>query len=272
MAVAASAADASFPGGSGRIVWAVPSQLLVGVDAAPGSWKALPPRIDASRASWSPDGRRLLISAAGQIYVTGAGATTLRHLPTKRNTLDATWSADGSQVVFSAQVGREGCQALLSYRLRDQREKKLTTGCRIARNPSWSPKGRVIAYEGSNGAKLRICLLTLASRATRCIADGQSPTFSPDGRQIAYSTRSAIVIRDLSGDAERTLNVRSGDAQEKVDSPAWSPDGRKLAFTRSEMVAKYESHIYTINVDGSGLRQFSFGPQDERPDWQPVAR
>ena len=183
------------------------------------------------------------------------------------------WSPDSSEAVFSAQVGRrEGCQALLADRLRDHRERQLTTGCRIVRNPSWSSNGRVIAYEGSSGTKLRICLLTLATRTTRCIADGQGPAFSPDSRQIAYSTRAAIAISDLNGQIERTLNVRSHDPQETVDSPAWSPDGRKLAFTRSELVAKYEDHVYTINVDGSGLRQLSFGGQDQRPDWQPVVR
>ena len=63
LAVAAGAANASFPGGSGRIVWTVPflGSSPVGADASPLNWKAPPPRVDASRVSWSPDGRRLLI-------------------------------------------------------------------------------------------------------------------------------------------------------------------------------------------------------------------
>ena len=115
-------------------------------------------------------------------------------------------------------------------------------------------------------------MLTVSKLTTRCIADGRSPAFSPDNRQIAYSIGTAIVISDLNGNTLRTLSVRGENPHETVDSPAWSPDGRKLVFIRSELVAKYEHHLYTVNVDGSGLRQFSFGEQAALPDWQPVTR
>ena len=42
--------------------------------------------------------------------------------------------------------------------------------------------------------------------------------------------------------------------------PTWSPDGTKIAFGRSD-------EIYTVNADGTGLRQVTDAPGSESPEW-----
>ena len=48
--------------------------------------------------------------------------------------------------------------------------------------------------------------------------------------------------------------------------PRWSPDGKKLVFARGLDVDR-DGAIYTVNADGSGLRQITHGPGDQSPDW-----
>jgi TolB protein len=47
--------------------------------------------------------------------------------------------------------------------------------------------------------------------------------------------------------------------------PAWSPDGTRLAFHR-------QRGIWTMNVNGTGLRQLTHGLLDAGPAWSPDGR
>jgi dipeptidyl aminopeptidase/acylaminoacyl peptidase len=58
-----------------------------------------------------------------------------------------------------------------------------------------------------------------------------------------------------------------------IRSVRFSPDETKILFTVEKMAddkKKYHSHIYMINVDGSGLRQYTFGDvSDSNPVFSP---
>lgn len=106
------------------------------------------------------------------------------------------------------------------------------------------------------------------------IDDG--PAWSPDGGTIAYyhshvtkiwKNGACSVNRDSTGiwfidtagsNYQMFLNLKEWSA----GSPDWSPDGNKLAFVRG-------AHIYTINVDGSGLTCLTCDEEGRFffPDW-----
>ena len=99
----------------------------------------------------------------------------------------------------------------------------------------------------------------------------ESPVFSPDGQKIAYIesvleipsnnfydsnvSSMKILISDIKN--KTTVSILEQDITSggiwtmHCASLCWSPDGTKLLFCKPE--GDNISHIYLINVDGSGL-------------------
>jgi Tol biopolymer transport system component len=107
-------------------------------------------------------------------------------------------------------------------------------------------------------------------------------TPSPLSRRMAFvSTRDGSYdIFTARRDGSDTQQVTTGAAAEFA--PAFSPDGTRIAFARSASAegllecpptgpCPYVSHIYVVNVDGSGLTQVSTGSNvwDSDPVWSP---
>jgi Tol biopolymer transport system component/tRNA A-37 threonylcarbamoyl transferase component Bud32 len=95
----------------------------------------------------------------------------------------------------------------------------------------------------------------------------ENPQYSPDGHRIAFestrpSGRSEIWLADADGGNGTQLTRGPGRWQ---GTPGWSPDGRSIVF---DSQAEGSVDIWTINVDGSGLRQITHDPAyDIVPTW-----
>lgn len=86
---------------------------------------------------------------------------------------------------------------------------------------------------------------------------------NPGGDTIAYDLLGRIWLMPISGGEGKPITDPYGNARQ----PSWSPDGKKIAFQ-----AYWDGnwHIYTVNIDGTGLRQMTSGDFDHRePHWSP---
>jgi TolB protein len=192
--------------------------------------------VGGTTVAWAPNGRRLAFSALNA-------------------TIDPSCSRDcyGSSVFV---VNADG------------------TGLRLvataARNPAWSPNGRLLAYEGDvspfgdanayyvvqagGGGKVRIPAYD---------GDSAAPAWSPDGKRLAFQTfrhqriPAEIDIVDATGKHRRKLTIGS--------QPAWSRLG-PIAFVRAQ-------RLHAIAVDGTGDRILTRpGESASSPAWSPARK
>lgn len=204
--------------------------------------------------AWSSDGSKLLIlrcqcdfltlagyDAGRSLVVLNADGTETRLAQTHDNQYvnGGSFSPDGSRVVYAINGGPEFPSSIYVIDSKGGTPRRLLTAGLRYPDPGDKENGpfRTWLYY---------------------------PTFSPDGTKIAYfdgfgdNSHSLRVVNADGGDLH--VLVRDMEAY-RMSNLVWSPDGTRLAFGR------VPDGIYTIGVDGSGLRLVI--PGGLYPNWSP---
>jgi TolB protein len=207
-------------------------------------------------------------------------------------------SPDGQQIVYSAEE-ESGTVNLWLMDADGQNKVLLTEGEAQCSAPTWSPDGRLIAYEhrplasgdsSSGPGTPQIWLLDLQTREARPLfADdqklGYAPDWSPDGGKLAFfdPANGGIAIYDLQSGALPFIPNEMGGMG------SWSPDGEVIAYPQFFLQGRqFYSHLvlYTL-TDGStrdlsvlaspdlqsgGSSSTSGVVEDGSPSWSPDGR
>ena len=144
--------------------------------------------------------------------------------------------------------------------------------------PAWSPDGRKLAFVSERDGNGEIYVMNADGSAqenlTRQPAGDSHPSWSPDGRRIGFVSRrdGNAEIYVMNADGSGLLNLTRAPSDDL--DPAWSPDGRAIAFVvqkqcvRRPCAAAYETYLYVVNADGSGLRRLTTRPAHLfNPSW-----
>jgi Tol biopolymer transport system component len=201
------------------------------------------------------------------------------------------WSPDGQQLAFSG--GHRRAEVIFVVNIDGSGVKRLTQPPRGRRrtedwsqNPSWSPDGKWIAFDGARTATgpfllPDIYVMRADGTGERRIAGGRalqwSPVWSPDGRKILFEQFVGNPFRENKlidlytinpdGSGKRKL-ARVRNESDHCACPVWSPDGTKIAYEAEGVRGRPD--IYVMNTDGSDRRQLTnHRARDENPDWSP---
>ena len=161
--------------------------------------------------------------------------------------------------------------------------RKLATKPVQANSPAWSPNGKRLAFEASEGLdalNIDIYVMNADGSGVKRITEeppsptlDRTPSWSPDGTAIAFMKDSMSVLEADTGDIY-TIRADGTDSRQLTDDgqyehPAWSPDGETVAFDR---LTGTGGGIYTMNAEGGGLRKLTGPPEglwDSEPSWSP---
>jgi tricorn protease len=189
-------------------------------------------------ADLSPDGKRIALSARGDVYSVPAVSGITRNLTATSGVHERNvrWSPDGSRIAY---ISDESGEDEIYLRSPDglQPPVKLTQGGDTYKYAfEWSPDGGKILWSDKMQRLRYIDVDTRSTVEVEHTLDGELRDFawSPDSRYIAYTlprfgTTDAVIIYELASGRRETVTDEWFDA----GSPSFSDDGRFLAFVSS---------------------------------------
>ncbi len=192
------------------------------------------------------------------------------------------WSPDGNYIAYSAIVSslnltfqQNPVWEIFLYDVEMGTHYQLTKGTSSNRCPTWMPKGDKLIFSSQIASTNTLGIVEvdvktgeMALLVDAKMLDETYPAVSPDGKMIAYSISPSleenadIYVFDLS--TENTIQLTGLNRDDGHDAlPAWDPDGKMIYF-QTYRTGRYA--IWAINIDGSDLRQITFGDSDSSPD------
>ncbi|MGB6354763.1 MAG: PDZ domain-containing protein [Steroidobacteraceae bacterium] len=213
----------------------IPIHLAVQANQARPQWKDAGK--DVTSAELSPTGKRVLITARGDVFSVPVKDGSVRNLTATSGVResDALWSKDGQRVAYISDAG--GSQGLL---IRDAGGLEKPVHHALGNMGyfsllAWSPDARRIVFQDNH---LHLYAIDLGSDAVSLIDTSQRrgtfiTSFSPDGQWIAYTVVAEnylTKVRLHGFAASRTVDLADNFVQ--TDDPAFGGDGL-LYFTAS---------------------------------------
>lgn len=210
------------------------------------------------RASLGRDGKSIVFTLGGDIWIMGADGGTARQVT------NDTWhnqnpqlSPDGKTVSFYSD--RSGNSDIWLVGVDGGNLTQFTADPADDFFQSWSPDGQALVFTSTRTGNKDIWLQKLDGTAptqlTNHAANDDDAVFTPDGKQIVFDTARAggnnsdIWIMDADGRNQR--RIYGTPAIEEV--PVVSPDGRFIAFDRVTQGASFvRQEVLVTDMAGSG--------------------
>ena len=232
--------------------------------------------------TWSPDGRRIALSAKANgsdvIYLINVNTEEKELLPVKLDGISSvTWSPDGKNIAF---VGHTAKQSdIYTFNLENQKLTNVTNDIFTDKDPAWSKDAKSIFFASDRGntlkqdplntsfkiynfnySQLDIYSISLETNRVTRITDmpnsnETSPVVNPDGKEILfisdlnginniYKKRIILGKDDTVNDVAEIVSVPVTNSLNGLYQLSTSYDGKKLAFST---LYKGSFNIFLLN-------------------------
>lgn len=191
---------------------------------------------DLTNGSLSPDGKRIAISARGEVFTVPAQKGFTKNLTQTSGVheRDAVWSPDGKNIAYISDKSGE-----FEIYLQDQMGLKppvqITSGETTYKFAiTWSPDSKKLLWSDQ---KMRLRMVDVSSKEitdiTTCRYGRVSGyNFSPDSKWITYSAPIANDFNEIFlYSLDKKLSYEATDYWYSSDSPTFSADGKYLLFS-----------------------------------------
>lgn len=226
----------------------------------------------------SPDGADIaFISDRGNgtsnVFIkslTDKGGATQR--TNRGSVVDFSYSPDGKQICFAESKGKKN-QIFTTETSGNFVCRQITSG-EMDYSPVFTPKKDIILFARQEANDVSVWGYDTSKGQLSSYTSGMNPEPSKDGKYI-YMARNnnglgEIWRIDLDNGVEECILSNS---EQSFYSPTLSPDGKILAVVGSTKLEDgstvfWNTDIYTVDVNGSGLRQITYHAADDlSPAW-----
>ena len=255
-------------------VHTVPNSTLWVIDVASGNKQQIETKGDAIMPNWSPNGERIAFwfvadgKLGGIATVPATGGEPVVVASDEASDWNPVWSPDGKYLYFASD--RSGSMSFWRVAIDEKTgaaqgaAESVQTPSKYCRHITFSRDGKTLGYiryeSQSNLQSIPFDPKTLKTTGevtwiTRGDKEIGNPDLAPHGEAFVVRqptrTQEDLVVFDKNGGNWRSL--MNDKFRERI--PRWSPDGSQIAFY-TDRSGKYQ--IWTINPDGSNLRQITF--------------
>lgn len=222
--------------------------------------RASPPRLatTGAKASWSPDGKRLVVTAPGAqrglLLVDLAGGKQTRITQSGK---DPAFSPTDDKIAYVCNDGQQ--EEIWLVTSSGENPHKVADGG----FPSWSADGKMLYYHSRSDWNVKAIAPDSARPAANLTVVNASwyPAVSPDGSKVAYLAAGDLVIVDGRTGRRETHTVKAAGG-----FVAWSADSRQIAY--GDYGGNNGEGLWLLDLDTNGRAQLAPAGYT-MPAWSP---
>lgn len=217
--------------------------------------------------------RRRQRDGRSEVFVVDSDGQRLERLTTEGAVVySPSLSPDGTRLLYQV-MKNDGSTAIYETELRTGRRRVIWQQSGLNITPTYAPAGRRIALARTVGDHTELFEIGKGRITHTIGGDALNPSFSPDGSEIAFEGtalgQQQVYVLSVEGGRPLLISRYVQGERGSAASPDWSPRGDRIAYMAW---VDHGFQIVSVSPDGSDRRILTSTGWNEDPSWAPDGR